>query len=232
MPSLSPRLLPVALAGLALASAAPARAASLATDAPCYIAGVPVAIHGTGFAAGQSIAVTGLPTALTALSDSTGAFGVQVAQAPGPADPMRPGVQTVTATATNVANPAETAATTFSVANYAFATDGGVKPPSALRTWRFSGFMFAPGAPIYGHFRHHGRTWANFRFGVPQGPCGTLKRRAPLIPSRHLAPGLWTIQVDQSPIYHAATRPALVAATTVTRRRSRARAGSDRAPTG
>ena len=68
------------------------------------------------------------------------------------------------------------ASVSFDVANLTFATSGGVKSPRAKRSWNFSGFIQRPGKPIYGHFRNGGRTYANYRFGIPKGRCGTLRK--------------------------------------------------------
>ena len=48
--------------------------------------------------------------------------------------------------------------------------------PRQKTTWHFSGFP--SGTAIYGHYRSHGRTIKNYRFGKPTGPCGTLTVRA------------------------------------------------------
>ena len=69
----------------------------------------------------------------------------------------------------------------------------------AKRTWRFSGWV--PGKPLYGHYRHEGRTYDNVRFGVPTGPCGYLKTKKPLLSVKTKRPGTWTVWVDQSKTY-------------------------------
>ncbi len=101
------------------------------------------------------------------------------------------------------------------VATFSFATSTGVKAPSALRSWTFSGFIQKPGKPIYGHFRHGGKTYANYRFGVPKGPCGTLKKRAPGIPVRRAKSGTWKVQIDYEKSFKAKASPRLTSSTTV-----------------
>ena len=77
--------------------------------------------------------------------------------------------------ATDQRRATSTPASSFDVANLTFATSGGVRSPASKRAWNFSGFIQKPGKPIYGHFRNGGRTYANYRFGVPKGRCGTLQ---------------------------------------------------------
>ena len=79
--------------------------------------------------------------------------------------------------------------------------------PGETTTWRFAGFPVA-GTAIYGHFRFHGRTIRNHRFGVPTGPCGALTvraRRVP-IPAPRLRSGTWTLQLDQRRHYQPTGR--------------------------
>ena len=57
------------------------------------------------------------------------------------------------------------------------------------RSWNFSGFIQKPGKPIYGHFRNGGRTYANYRFGVPKGRCGTLRKTRPRNPDEEAPHG-------------------------------------------
>ena len=108
-----------------------------------------------------------------------------------------------------------TASVDVHVATAVFSTSTGFKSPRAARTWKFSGLFQRPGKPIYGHFRHNGRTYANYRFGVPQGPCGTLKRKAPGIPARRVPAGTWKVQVDFNKRYDPKATPRLTGTTTV-----------------
>jgi hypothetical protein len=108
-----------------------------------------------------------------------------------------------------------TASVDVHVATAVFSTSTGFKSPRASRTWKFSGLFQQPGKPIYGHFRHNGKTFANYRFGVPKGPCGTLKRKAPGIPARRVPAGLWKVQVDFNRAYDPKATPRLTGSTTV-----------------
>jgi hypothetical protein len=200
----------------ALAAPRAAGAATLSADQPCYVAALsgalPVTLSGIGFAGGQQIEIAGPPgVRAAATSDATGAFGAQLAA---PAiGTLGPVVRPVTLTATDAGDPADAASTTVEVTNLTFATHGGSSRPQAVRTWDISGFVAAagatPGKPVYGHFRIGGRTYANHRFGFPSGPCGTITAKAPAIPARRIRTGTWLVQLDQSPHYNAATRPAI-----------------------
>lgn len=210
------------VAGGALVIPAAAGAATLTADQPCYVTGLPgakaVALSGSGFAASQPIAIAGPPgVSADATTDPSGVFSAQL-QPPG-ISTLAPVARPVTLTATDAGNPADSASVTIEVTNLTFATAGTDRRPQAKRTWRFSGFIPAAGAdpskPVYGHFRLRGRTYANHRFGVPAGPCGLLTARAPAIPLKRVPTGAWLVQIDQSPRYHATTRPAIFSRFTV-----------------
>jgi hypothetical protein len=210
------------VAGGALAMPTAAHAATLAADQPCYVAGIagarPVVLNGSGFAPGQAIDIAGPPgIGGDATSDGSGAFSAQL-QAPA-LGTLAPVARSFTLTATDAGNAADTAAVTIQVTNLTFATHGSSRRPQAMRRWDFSGFIAAAGAdpakPIYAHFRNHGRTYANHRFGIAHGPCGLLSVRAPAIPLRRVPTGTWLVQVDQSRSYHASTRPAIFSRFTV-----------------
>lgn len=199
----------------ALIPAAPAAAASLRADRACYVEGQPMRLQGSGFLPGAPLAVGGTGTStLTGTADAAGAFGAIL----GAPDAGALGVDGVgrarlRITATDTATGLQ-AATDVSVAAFAFGTSSGLKSARARRTWRFSGFVRST-KPIYGHFRHRGRTYANYRFGVPRGACGLLTARAPGIPVRNPRGGKWTVQIDQRRTYSRTTRPRLTSSTTV-----------------
>ncbi|HEU4977884.1 MAG TPA: hypothetical protein VFT42_03215 [Solirubrobacteraceae bacterium] len=216
------RLLAGLAAGGALAIPAAAHAATLTADQPCYVVGVAgarqVQLTGAGFAPGQSIDISGAQGRFASgTSDAAGAFSA--ALTPPPLGSFLPVARAMTLTATDAANPTDTASVTIQVTNLTFATRGGSRRPQALRTWEISGFIPAAGAdlakPVYAHFRLHGHTYANYRFGVAGGPCGLLKVRAPAIPLERVRTGVWLVQIDQSRAYHAGTRPAIFSRFTV-----------------
>jgi hypothetical protein len=182
----------VAVAG-ALAAPAAAHASGIAVQGACFVTGGPVSITGFGFTPGAPVSIGG------------GAFGSTVADASGniAATVSAPVVSTVaprtiSISATDGANPANVAGATFPVIRRIFNTNAPLNGrPRQKTTWRFAGFP--PGTAIYGHYRFHGRTMKNYRFGKPTGPCGTLSvraRRMPL-PSSRIRRGTWTLQLDQ-----------------------------------
>jgi hypothetical protein len=195
--------LPVATAG----------AATLATDAACYVPGTQVNVTGTGFGATNAVFVEGPQMFASTPGDAAGSIATAV-KAPSNGAFIAPGYKTFTLKATDQVTGVN-ASVSFDVANLTFATSGGIKSPSTKRIWNFSGFIQQPGKPIFGHFRNGGRTYANYRFGVPTGRCGMLRKRAPGIPSKRLRTGKWLIQVDYEPRYHRNTSPRVTSSTTV-----------------
>jgi hypothetical protein len=190
-----------------------AGAATLSTDAACYVSGTPITISGTGFGAANAVFVEGPQMFVSTPGDASGSIAATV-KAPSNGAFISPGYKQFTLKATDQVTGVN-ASVSFDVANLTFATSAGIKSPSEKRTWNFSGFIQKPGQPIYGHFRNGGRTWANYRFGVPKGRCGTLRKRAPGIPSKNLRPGKWLIQVDYEQRYHKNTSPRVTSTTTV-----------------
>jgi hypothetical protein len=215
-------------AACVLAVPAAASAATLTADRPCYVAslagGPPVTLSGSGFNPGQAIDIAGPPgVSGGATSDPAGVFSTQL-PVPG-LGTLAPVARPVTLTATDAANPSDAASATIEVTNLTFATHGLSRLPQAVRTWTISGFVAAAGAdpskPVYGHFRSHAHTYANHRFGIPTGACGTLTARAPAIPVHRVRAGTWLVQLDQDPQYSAATRPAITSRFTVRQRTGR-----------
>lgn len=198
-------------AGL-LAAASPAAAATLVADQACYVESLDMGLTGAGFAAGAQVQLSGEQVALARAAGADGAFQATL-KAP-LLGTVRPASKKFTITATDSATNTSASAD-VQVATAAFSTSTGFKSPRASRTWKFSGLFQRPGKPIYGHFRHNGRTYANYRFGVPQGPCGTLKRKAPGIPARNVPAGLWKVQVDFNRSYDPKTTPRLTGTTNV-----------------
>src|SRR3954454_5339959 len=183
-------------AALAMTPAA-AHASTLAVGGACFVSGNPIAVTGAGSPPGAPVSITG------------GVFGSTVADPAGNvwATVSAPVVTTVAPkrvaiTVTDTAAPANRTGAFVSVIARLFNTNAPLKGrPRQKTTWRFSGF--APGTAIYGHYRFHGRTMKNYRFGEPAGPCGTLTvraRRVP-VPSSRLSRGTWTLQLDQRQHY-------------------------------
>ncbi len=195
-----------------LIAAAPASAATLTASQACFVEGLDMGLTGAGFATQAPIELAGEQIALSFSATVDGTFqGTVKAPLLGTA---KPASKTFTVTATDPTTNT-VASVDVNVATAVFATSTGFKSPRAKRTWTFSGLFQRPGKPIYGHFRHNGKTYANYRFGVPKGPCGTLKRKAPGIPAKNIPAGTWKVQVDFSRTYHANTAPRLTGSTTV-----------------
>jgi hypothetical protein len=116
----------------------------------------------------------------------------------------------VTVTAVDGLNPANVAILRLNVVHEAFGSNRPVAGrPRELTTWRFAGFV--PGRPVYAHFLLDGRVRGDYRFGVARGDCGTLTARAARIPGvRTLAPGRWTLKLDQRMTYRASTPGSVV----------------------
>jgi len=233
------RIITLALAGagaLALPAAASAATAA-ALDKTCYVAGQPATLALFGFSpnAMVSLTSTGLPPVKVA-TDATGSFAASFPPPPSTDLLKRPRSREFGITATEDANPANTATATSRVAPLAFATDKGAKSPKVKRSWYFTGWEV--GKPIYAHFRFGGRTKGTYKFGTATGPCGEYKRRAPGIAIKgRVSVGTWTVQVDQSPTYSTKTMPSLKAQSpvfAVARRRSATAAATFRtaAPSG
>ena len=187
----------------ALAVPAGADAAIIAVPGACFFTGQPVPLSGGAFTPGATVSIGG-GVAGSAQADPAGGFAAPL-QAP-PVSAIAP--RTITVTATDGANPANTATTTFRVVRAPLTTNAPVSGrPGQRTTWRFAGFP--PGQPIYGHYRIGGRTLANFRFGRAQGPCGTLTVRARRVPvsTSRLRTGVWRLQLDNRRTYRATTTP-------------------------
>ena len=208
------RLLIVPHVAAVMVVAAPAGAATLTADQACYTEKSKVTLTGAGFGAADPIVLQGDQIFLSGAAGADGGFQATVA-AP-LTGTIEPGSKTVTVTATDQTTPAA-ASVDIRVAVFTFGTSLGLTAVGAKRQWSFSGLFQKPGKPIYGHFRFKGKTYSDYRFGVPKGPCGELKVKAPLIPGARSRPGTWTVQVDFAKHYKATTLPRLTQKTKVFR---------------
>jgi hypothetical protein len=151
-----------------------------------------VTVSGSGFTPGAAVAIGGGASG-SARADAAGAIAARLRA------PLVPTIapHVVTVTATDAAG--VTATASFPVIRDVLLSNAPISGrPRETTTWRFAGFL-VPGTAIYGHYRLHGRTIRNYRFGVPTGPCGALTvraRRVPIAASR-LRSGTWTLQLDQ-----------------------------------
>jgi hypothetical protein len=189
-----PRAL-AALAGLsiaALAVPAPASAATLKTNAKCYLPGEPVTITGTGWTPGSAFGVTGGGISATGFADTVGSWTAQ-AEAPGIASQgIKP--KTFQLAATQDAAPAGT--TSFQVVNFVVTPKQINGDPTETTTWIFGGFL--PGKKIYFHVKRADRVYTQ-KAGKGDSPCGTLKARlprVPAVPASALRDGKYKVFVD------------------------------------
>lgn len=180
----------------AAGAAAPAQAATLVTDLPCYVERQPMAIGGQGFAPGSDYTVKGGAGQIFAFgtTDPAGNWLTQTEVAPIiPERTTKPQDYTLEATQDG----AVVATTTFQAVNLMFSLASTRGKPTSRTTWRFSGFE--PGKSIYAHVRRGGKTLTNVRMGRGSAPCGTLatkQRRLPGISSRRVKFGSYDIYID------------------------------------
>ena len=172
----------------------------------------PAAASGSGSTPNTQVTLTGGASG-SATTDATGSF---VAPLVAPASPSLTG-RTATVQAAEVdGNPANSTEAKVKVVKDLLATNAPIQGrPGAVARWRFAGFE--PGKPIYGHYRYHGHTERNFRFGVAKGPCGTLSVRARRVPVAS-RPGHWTLQLDQRRTFGRTTQPRRTITFTIVRR--------------
>jgi hypothetical protein len=183
-----------ATAAAALAAPGAAHAATLAAQGACFVQGANVPVVGAQWLPGSFISISG-GAAGSGQVDGAGNIATQIV-AP-PVSTIAP--QTVTITATDPRNPSFTAAASFPVIRDVLLSNAPIGGrPRQKTTWRFVGFP-VPGTAIYGHYRFHGRTIKNYRFGNATGPCGTLTVRARRVPiaANRIRSGTWTLQLDQ-----------------------------------
>jgi len=201
------------VAGVLLLSPAAADAADLTVPAACFASGQRLTLSGTSFTPGTPIAIAGDVTG-AAQADPAGTFSTAITAPP----VAELGPRVVTVSAVDQTNPANVATLRLRVVHEAFGSNRPVAGrPRELTTWRFAGFV--PGQPIYAHFVLDGRSRGDYRFGVARGACGTLTTRAARVPGvSALAPGRWTLRLDQRMTYREGT-PGSSASFSIVRRR-------------
>jgi hypothetical protein len=194
-----------AVLALVLAAATPGTAQ--AAGVTCYASGQPITVTGAGFAPFAPLSIVGAAAPASATADASGTLAPT--QVPAPAvRTLAP--RSVEIVIREVQNPVIEARIEVGVVREPFASNaptGG--DPGRTTTWRFAGFV--PGRPIYGHFRWHGRTRGDFRFGVAGGTCGTLTARARRLPVGRPAAGRWQLKLDQERRYSARTPGRVIA---------------------
>ena len=180
-----------ALVTAVLSAPASASAAAIAIDQECYAEGGTIGITGSGYTPNSIATLTIGGTTYSADTDATGAFTTSLSA---PDTTLKhPGAQQISL-ATRDTGSGEETATPVNVAKTGVDGVPGRSKPHKRITWNLAGF---PGSkPIYGHWRIRGKTRADHRMGVPQGPCGVLHVKARQIEANRVLFGLWTVQFD------------------------------------
>lgn len=212
-------------AGIAIASviavlaAAPAQAATLSVEKPCYAALDPagdLTFVGSGYPPSSLILLSsGDVTVGSAVSDASGNFR-QKYQIPGPPDTGKNAhEQQFTFAATDNVDSSITASTTFSTAHVFgdYSVVSGGSNPYKMRV-RFKAFGFGaglaagtPAPPVYIHYVNpRGKVKRTISIGQGSGVCGSIRtskvrRLFPFKPTR----GKWTLQFDTRKTYKRGT---------------------------
>ena len=198
----------VAAGGAGAASAAP----TIATKIPCVanlgIGGaLTVPVVGSGFSPNGDVVLSTstasdpAPKALASIrADASGNVSSRVD--PPPLRSASTTAQTFNLIATEVANPANTATSTFREVRFGFDANPSTGRPARRVTYTARGFL--PGKPVYAHFRFGGKTRRDVRVGVARGACGIVSKRMRLLPTKTRF-GRWSIYMDQAPTYSKST---------------------------
>jgi hypothetical protein len=104
--------------------------------------------------------------------------------------------------AIEVANPANTATSTFREVRFGFDTRPSTGRPARRVTYTARGFL--PGKAVYAHFRFRGKTRRDVKVGVATAPCGIVSKKMRLLPTKTRF-GRWSIFMDQAPTYSKST---------------------------
>jgi hypothetical protein len=217
------RILALASSASVLAFAAPAGAATVATD-PCVrsvtssnLMSMP--ISGGGFTPGGHVTiryaskVSPEPVFLAGVT-ADAAGNIATAVTPPLFNRFNTQEQTFTLGAFDDTNPALVATTTYKQVRVGYITNPPTGKPTRSATHTVRGFPV--GKATYLHFRFGGQTRRNVRLGVTSAPCGKVSRRMNLLPTRS-RPGKWTVYVDQAKTYSKSTMPQLKYSFVITR---------------
>lgn len=180
----------LAAAVLAVAAPSQAGAATLSTEAACYLPGEAIEVAGAGWAPGSDWTVSGAFTA-DGVTDDIGAFSF-AERAPMIADTTVPRTFRLSGTE----NGEIVARASFKVVSFLVVPKNVKGNPTGKTPWRFSGF--APGQPIFIHVQRKGRTYTQ-KVGRGDTTCGRLKtrvRRLPAVPQREIGFGTYKLFVD------------------------------------
>src|SRR4051794_7453138 len=213
------RVLPHLLLAWGLLAAAPAGAAMVVTDRPCYLEKKRIELTGGGFQPGATYTVLRDGQAIgsgTVAADGSvaGAFGSDVLPA-GIAD---------RAYDLSVTDGTNQASSSFRVSAFRALFSPAHGDPSRLRV-RFSVFgLLSEGLPVYLHYiRPDGTSARAVYLGRTRGACGSVvrTRQRKLFPFRAHG-GTWLLQFDTQADYHRNARPRIVREVKVRKRRGAA----------
>jgi hypothetical protein len=188
-------LLGIAVLAFAAPSAAHAAAVTISDPCPRLEGQSPVvAVDASGFAPGEQVAFSYdnfATTALTAPADSSGELATGV---PGPALPRNRHFGTFTLSAKGLTSGTTAASAAFPVVTPWVSLPSGGRPTTRV-LYRVYGFP--NGRPVYAHYTLHGKQRAVKRLGTAAAPCGTLKKRLPLLPAKFHT-GRWVYHFNNS----------------------------------
>ena len=192
---------------------ASASAADVAVDHECYAQGRTMTVSGSGYTPNSTATITVAGATYSTTADETGALSTTL---PAPQTRLEhPGATQFTLTAHDVAGGTD-ATTTIHVAYVGVDGVPSRSQPHKRITWNIAGFPNQKA--MYGHWRFRGKTRANHRMGVPQGPCGVLHVKARLIEAKRIRYGIWTVQFNFNRVYDKHAVPAVGRKITVRRR--------------
>jgi hypothetical protein len=192
---------------------ASASAADVTVDHECYVQGRMMVVAGSGYTPNSTatLAVGGATYSTT--TDETGALSATL---PAPKTGLKhPGASEFVLSVHDVSSGADTN-TTINVARLGVDGVPSRTKPHKRVTWNIAGFPNQKA--MYGHWRFGGKTRANHRMGVPQGPCGVLHVKARLLEAKRIRFGTWTVQFDFNRGYDKHAAPAVGTKITIRRK--------------
>lgn len=195
-----------------LGAPAGASAADATVDAGCYAENTPVKVTGSGYTPNSIATLTLDGTTSSVDTDASGEFSATLTA---PLTTVKHHVVQQFALGTRDVDTGADTNTMINVVKIGVDTVPEVAKPHSRLTWYFSGYPSQKA--LYGHWRFGGKTRANRRMGQPQGPCGVLKVRARMIPTKRIRFGRWTVQFDHNRTYDKHAQPKLVLPITIYR---------------
>ncbi len=195
----------MAAVAVGLLAAAPARAATLAVNAPCFLDTDLITVTGSGFTPGAPIsyAFDGV-TSTSGAADGSGNITQQIAA---PVLPVGTASHVYNLTGTDQVNLANVGTTQVTVTQLTATLSPTRASPSHKVKFNVRGMP--PGVQLYLHYVFHGRSKVDVALGKPKAPCGTLSVKRRFFPFRHPKLGIWTFQFDDQKRYSKNSRPAI-----------------------